>query len=1625
MKKLLLFIALIISGLGLNAQNQSTITIEIGADKNHIADNYYLPVSDYAKYSVSQQIYTEEDFGGNLGLIKSVAFKLSNDGKATNRTYEIYMKHAENLDSQVAISAEDKVFDGEVALSNIKNTWITIPFDKAFDYAGGNVMICVYDKTGVSAVYPEYHTFYAYATDSHRARFFQSTYPIDLSNVKLSNCPTPYINLVRFEMTVKSIVKVEPEAVDLGEVTLGGYWSESKPFELNVKVSNTTITDLKVDNDFFVLPALEDIDFSAAPVVIEVSYDKNAAVDGFVSGNITISYEDIEVVIPVTANAYTPGEADVWELAKEIKFENNTYKDTPAFDKLHDNYLLPRETANAVTPDAVYSFELKKESIICAKVEGVNAKMAIYKESFNGKGGPSNDNNYKGNVFIDSEFFFDFNEEVLNGWTVKNAYNNANNWQMLKSAGVDGTNCIVSYSYKTYPDRFFEADNFIMTERTYNITENSKLSFDAMCDALNEGDIIDHVKVKVSKDGESMTLIEEITPTSATYSNNVIDLGAKFAELGLEYGDYHIVLHHQETLKFYVCVDNIRLSNSANVMNVARSVATIDTDEIYGAEYPVGKYYVVAAAEGQFNIELTLLNEEDLPATPANLVATTIDEFSIKLEWDAVEKATSYNIYRNDEFVANVVGTTFLDENLESDVDYCYVVKAYNDILESVASEKACAKTKKFVLTPPTEIKAVATSTTTIVLTWSKVEKVGGYAIYSGYDYIRVSDTTYTIENLVPNTEYCYMVSSVYKDRESFATSDIACARTFDLPITTPANLVAEATSTSSISLTWNAVENALSYNIYNGVNKVANVTTNSYEVNNLNYYTDYCFTVTAVRNETETEKSESACAKTFDLPITMPVNLTATPINTSSIILTWNVVENALSYNVYQDNSLIANVASNMYSANDLESYTEYCFTVTAVRNETESDKSEEVCAKTMDLSITKPEEVVATPTSTSSIIITWEMVENALSYNIYNGVNKIANVTTNSYEVNNLNYYTDYCFTVTAVRNETETENSEPSCAKTFDLPITTPNNLVAEATSTSSILLTWNAVENALSYNIYNGVNKVANVTTTSYVVDNLNYYTDYCFTVSAVRNETETDKSEEACSKTFDLSITTPENLIAEALSFSSISLTWNAVENALSYNVYNGGIMIANVTGNSYIVNDLNYDTDYCYTVTAVRNETETDKSEEACAKMLLPITTPENVIAEATGVSTISLTWNAVENALSYNVYSGENKIANVIENTYIVNELNYYTDYCFTVTAVRNETETEKSESACAKTFDLPITMPVNLTATPINTSSIILTWNVVENALSYNVYQDNSLIANVASNMYSANDLESYTEYCFTVTAVRNETETDKSEETCSKTIDLPITMPVNLTATPINTSSIILTWNVVENALSYNVYQDNSLIANVASNMYSANDLESYTEYCFTVTAVRNETESDKSEEVCAKTMDLSITKPEDVVATPTSTSSIILTWEMVENALSYNLYRDNELVKNLKNTNYTDTGLEYDTEYCYVVTAVRNETESEKSEKVCVKTLGEGVNEISSDVNVYPIPVTDKLFIDTETYIEEISIYTLSGVMIYKEVDFNNKSVDVSEYNSGVYVIKIKSNDKVVMKRFIKN
>ena len=58
-------------------------------------------------------------------------------------------------------------------------------------------------------------------------------------------------------------------------------------------------------------------------------------------------------------------------------------------------------------------------------------------------------------------------------------------------------------------------------------------------------------------------------------------------------------------------------------------------------------------------------------------------------------------------------------------------------------------------------------------------------------------------------------------------------------------------------------------------------------------------------------------------------------------------------------------------------------------------------------------------------------------------------------------------------------------------------------------------------------------------------------------------------------------------------------------------------------------------------------------------------------------------------------------------------------------------------------------------------------------------------------------------------------------------------------------------------------------------------------------------------------------------------------INLTWNATNNATSYNIYRNGELIANTTSTSYTDAGLDYGTLYAYTVTSKRGELESEHS------------------------------------------------------------------------------------------
>ena len=80
----------------------------------------------------------------------------------------------------------------------------------------------------------------------------------------------------------------------------------------------------------------------------------------------------------------------------------------------------------------------------------------------------------------------------------------------------------------------------------------------------------------------------------------------------------------------------------------------------------------------------------------------------------------------------------------------------------------------------------------------------------------------------------------------------------------------------------------------------------------------------------------------------------------------------------------------------------------------------------------------------------------------------------------------------------------------------------------------------------------------------------------------------------------------------------------------------------------------------------------------------------------------------------------------------------------------------------------------------------------------------------------------------------------------------------------------------------------------------------------------------------------------------------------------------------------------------------------------------------VNDITQNLfSVYPNPVSDQLFITSESAtIEKISVYSMSGIRVINGSG-NEKSIDVSNLSDGLYFIEISSSEGKSVQKFVKN
>lgn len=221
--------------------------------------------------------------------------------------------------------------------------------------------------------------------------------------------------------------------------------------------------------------------------------------------------------------------------------------------------------------------------------------------------------------------------------------------------------------------------------------------------------------------------------------------------------------------------------------------------------------------------------DSPIPLTPTGLTAVPGNR-QVTLNWTATANAVSYKIYRSTTAGAEgsvvqseFIGTSWTNTGLTNGTRYFYKIRAQNGAGISGFSAEVGATP---VLPPPPGGPASLTATplvSKVELSWAAVQGATSYRIFrsttsNGQDLASpiasTSGTTYGNGGLTNGTRYFYKVAAVGIGGQGPASNE-ASATPLALP-SAPTG-VTVTSSNGRLTLVWNAVNSATSYNLYRG----------------------------------------------------------------------------------------------------------------------------------------------------------------------------------------------------------------------------------------------------------------------------------------------------------------------------------------------------------------------------------------------------------------------------------------------------------------------------------------------------------------------------------------------------------------------------------------------------------------------------------------------------------------------------------------------------------------------------------------------------------------------------------------------------------------------------------------
>ena len=345
------------------------------------------------------------------------------------------------------------------------------------------------------------------------------------------------------------------------------------------------------------------------------------------------------------------------------------------------------------------------------------------------------------------------------------------------------------------------------------------------------------------------------------------------------------VKHHVDTI--YNAMDNLKLKevivdvlNKKPLEDKIAEASALDADVYYEPSYN-DLSNAIADAMNALN---TVKTNDDVarevaklqavmdalikrPERVTGLNAYALNYKTIQLEWNAVEDATYYQIYRLNTQTNKWIKFKTADTNsyringVKTGVKYSYRVIA-NKVLANgkvVAGKSSSTNSATALLEGEPILTMKANGKTKFDLSWTRVEGATRYLVYrksssEGWKKILTLGgdvTTYTTSSMVPNT-YTFMIKAARYDSSERTQTNGSNACEGITVFDAPQVKVAKASATSA-KVSWEAVEGVTYYEVYRAVDngvyeKVKTTTALNYTSKSLKKGKTYQFKVKAYR---------------------------------------------------------------------------------------------------------------------------------------------------------------------------------------------------------------------------------------------------------------------------------------------------------------------------------------------------------------------------------------------------------------------------------------------------------------------------------------------------------------------------------------------------------------------------------------------------------------------------------------------------------------------------------------------------------------------------------------------------------------------------------------------------------